>query len=969
MAKKKFRSAAQARRFQSIGNRLQASRGEIEADTRRRTEALELQQRQLTEQAKNQYSGMVNAAEFEEKVLKEKNQLESKVRKHKLDAVKVRRDTHVKALVDEAKHKAGVAKDLATLAPKQAKAAQKMFEGVQTLGDTMYGINQWKHAKESGFLDTLIDGKADAHYNIVWDATNDTYKLSQEGNSDLANGLQDKSIRLSSHWAKKKFVSWVKENKELLKADVIANLEKKDENGDIKGIKYGENNAIQTQEFGALGLLKTLGISNNTKIGAEIVDQFSSWGSLDRKGFYEGRMVQESEERIDHLTSIYNSADVGSGEKDIAFKNLVLGFKNGHFKQYGRYLNPNGGTGLYSTMKDAYVQAGKHVMDKGINDGTITIDNVSTVLDKYTEFPGEKLTEQQKQDGVKLKTWSSRFPDAYQEEVIDYAIEQIAKKNTQDKKVQELRGVAFVADFKAKKLVEIKKDSMITNTEVAETIDLMAKRNIRPKEAALVMRELGYFKNDFEINGHLANIVRAGEAGDYDEVWRIWTSTEGKLTQDEKTFLKENVYYYQKLKEANPDLIVLRNQIAAESIKDFGLSGAIGEGKKLSEQGKQVVKVKMGLYLAEFRRLADLQLRQEERERVGGRPKDVLDTGGGKEIGEKAKAYITDLWNDAKKLKNPNDEMEGNRFDWYKPADGGPLIFPYLNNYRDAQVDTQKLSVEQKEKKINHELYNNNTTVALNELHIKQWSDNYEERGLKTLAGGTDAVMFVLDHDNVASGPQLAALDLYAKKINTQDVYGDDTFIPKIKAVEALWEFMPDIDGKKVFTKVQMYNYLLEKHGSEYRLTEDYAGQLSQQETEGGLSLTDRNTFAYSVWTSNIAQRVYPKGIPTATYLEGGSKEESFLATLSAFHPEEDPNDFQTQLKEGGLFHTGETMEKYPQMQRTMLALSKINWYRNAVRAGRTELPPNFGPKPPELRRTELPPNFGPKPPELHRGN
>ena len=933
MAKKKFRSAAQARRFQSIGNRLQASRGEIEADTRRRTEALELQQRQLTEQAKNQYSGMVNAAEFEEKVLREKHQLESKVRQHKLDAVKVRRDTHVQSLVDKAKHKAWEAKELAALAPKQAEAAQKMFEGVATLGDTMYGINQWKHAKESGFLDSLIDGKADAHYNIVWDATNDTYKLSREGNSDLANGLQDKSIRLSSHWAQKKFVSWIKENKELLKADVIANLEKKDENGNIRGIKYGENNAIQAQEFGALGLLKTLGISNNTKIGEEIVDQFSSWGSLDRKGFYESRMVQESDERIDHLLGIYKSQEPGSGESDLAFKNLVLAVKNSHNKQYGRYLNPNGGGGLYSTMKDAYVQAGKLVMDKGINDGTITIDNVSTVLSKHTIFPGEKLTEQQKQEGVKLETWSSKFENAYQTEVLDYAIDQIAKKNTKDNKVKELRGVAFVVDFKANKLPEIKADGVVTNTEVAETLDLINKRNIRPKEAALVMRELGYFGNDFQLNGHLANIVRAGEAGDYDEVWRIWTSTEGKLTQDEKTFLKENVYYYQKLKEAHPDFDKFYKTIEAETRDKFYDVQPFTKARMISEQGKQVARVKMGIYLTEFKRL----LKHEQREKTAGRPDSQKETSGA-EIGKQAKQHLDDLWNSAKPIKE-GDPIQGNRFDYIKPSNGGALIFPYLNDYKDSQTDTAVLGEAAYNGGLgnpkNAALYNSNSTVTLTKDHIVQWDSNFRKTTDRSPSSGRDAIMVVLDHPNVASGPQIQALKSYAKQVNTEYIFGEDIYVPKIDAIEALWHFQPSIDGKKMFTKVQMYNFLLQKHGVEYRLTEDNMGQLSQQETEGGLNLSDRNTFAYSVWTSNLAQAVYPKGIPTATYLEGGSKEESFLATLSAFHPEEDPNDFQTQLREGGLFHTGETMEKYPQIQRTMSALSRINWYRNAVREGR----------------------------------
>ena len=149
--------------------------------------------------------------------------LEQKARTTRYDAIVKHGETVVQKFKDEAKQKQDYADYLKDLAPKRAKLVGDLAkQGMQTV-DTIRGVNQWTALKESGLLQQLTDGKADAHDSVVYDATGKVIESTNEGDADGANYRQDTSIRLSSHWAQKKFVEWVKENTEALRNDVIQN--------------------------------------------------------------------------------------------------------------------------------------------------------------------------------------------------------------------------------------------------------------------------------------------------------------------------------------------------------------------------------------------------------------------------------------------------------------------------------------------------------------------------------------------------------------------------------------------------------------------------------------------------------------------------------------------------------------------------------------------------------------------------
>ena len=423
MAKKKFQSKATANRFRGIGRALEASRGEIEAQTRRDVEALKTAKAQRWEQGQAVIGALGDITRSENANFQRLTNLEQKARTTRYDAIVKHGETVVQKFKDEAKQKQDYADYLRDLAPKRAKLVGDLAkQGMQTV-DTIRGVNQWTALKESGLLQQLTDGKADAHDSVVYDATGQVIESTNEGDADGANYRQDTSIRLSSHWAQKKFLEWVKENKEALRNDVIQNY-----NATAGEDKYGEWNAIRVQELGALGLLKKLGVSDTTRNGTDIIEQFSSWGATDKQGFYETRKVGETTGRITDLTTTFKAdlANKKLAQEDpdkynenlqVSFTNLMLAHKNGWFKaEYsGKVLNPNNGRGKYANSADAVFQALETIAD---NDRSIEPGNVNERL-------GNLRTPDLKGDG-KTTTIRERFPERWEDfekHVIDRHLE------------------------------------------------------------------------------------------------------------------------------------------------------------------------------------------------------------------------------------------------------------------------------------------------------------------------------------------------------------------------------------------------------------------------------------------------------------------------------------------------------------------------------------------------------------------
>ena len=869
--KKKFRSAAKARTFQSPTARLQASRGEIERDTQRRVEAIELQARQLQAQAKTHIQGIVNAAQFEESVLKEKNRLESKVRSHSLEALRVRRDTHVQALQDKATWMAKDAQRLADLAPKQARAAETLFKGVHQLGDTMIGINQWEQLEGTidpktgkSMLQTLIDGKADANYSIVWDATNDTFKVTTEGDPDAANALIDRTINLSSHWAQKKFASWVKDNKEALRRDVVANFEARDADGLNPKFVYGESNAIQAQEFGALGLLRKLGISNNSKVGYEIFQQFRSMGALDKEGFWQGRMVDESTKRRMKLRDAFLADGSQGKDSNLSFNNYVLSWKNSYWMENGKFIDPSKGGGKYASMGDVYKDVLIDLYSHGITKGTINAHNI----DKYDD--GLRII------GSESKLWKYKFPIKHaeaREEGMKLLEKQIQKNERQKK----LNGEAHYQQIQVKGGLrdQITEDGITTLTEIGKVNDYIIENGIGSKEAAKIMRLFGYVGSDYDANGTLANVIRAGNDGDYDEVVAIWNGSQGNLTKQQKEFLQKQVYFYKKLHEAvhggaRQIRLDLRDKLA-NNLKE---TDRFQKGWRLTNEGNKVVDRQLAIYLKAFR----AQLTYEhEAGFTAAEQAGVRDNA--KEISTRIFADIEKAFDEKQQLVEKDGRWERKdgsapkEFDYYKPT-WGPTAFPLIGDKaaRDASLIKARMVSKDSYESI---IYSTNNTIPWKTEHIDQ---------IISTAGVVepDAIIdYALNNEHFEDPKLIDTYVNYLKSLKKEDVSTKGIQEPQLPNLNYFWEKMACQGGKKP-TKIVLKRKLLEIRNvpKEFWPPLDVDDQQAIQTDETCAVKSARNITngAYTIVQAIIAQGLSPMGkMAHNTRTLGLNRTEAFM--------------------------------------------------------------------------------------------
>ena len=466
-------------RMKQLGIGAQAGERRLTEQTNRRIEAQKLAQLQAKEVSQNFISDLSDNLKFEEKILSEKHKLEGKVREHRYAALAKKADTDVARLEGEARQKKEYADWIAAFAPEFAKNLGKLAKGGLRFADKLKGIKEWNDRLADGSLKKIHDGVSDTLYKVTRSQTDDTIKLSEIGATEEANNLTD-NLRFSSNWAKRKLLNHIKNNKagfiSEIKARFGINVDEKDPNKLNEALKiYNENSAYEILDFGARQILEELGVSENSEIGVEIIQQFQQWGIQAEDKFFKDRKVLETTERIEDLRGIWANLDSSSKPeaKQLAWENLVLATKNGWYRdQNGKINDPRIG----ETMDhgSAVIAAIKNDIEKRI--GSKTAESITDFNDALENYAGLTTIIRKKGDKPELILNKFRTQLEEEEDWFNNLVSEEAGKNKKAKEAKdklslldlqtEIKGLKpgeYTKEYRYNKAIAIHNDSSIND--------------------------------------------------------------------------------------------------------------------------------------------------------------------------------------------------------------------------------------------------------------------------------------------------------------------------------------------------------------------------------------------------------------------------------------------------------------------------------------------------------------------------
>ena len=332
MPKQRYKGSATGISFKQRGSGLARGESRLVERQKQDIDAIKLAQIQNQENNSNFISGTADSLNFERGVLGEKQKLEGKVRAHKLSAFDKFAKTDVARLEGEAKAKKEYAEYLKDLAPKAAANFAKLASGGLRAADKLKGIAEWNNALADGVLDKVQDGIPDLQWKLAEKGTDDQIKLDKEGDVEGARYIRKTTVNLSTYWAQREFYNMVRNNREGFQNEIIEHYNNAKGTDDSKwDDKYNEHNAVKVMDLGARELLAQVGIPERSAVGIELIQQFRTWGSLDRNKFYEDRKVDETIKDHEDIFSKWK-AEPDLKLKKTLFKNLVLSTRQGWYK-------------------------------------------------------------------------------------------------------------------------------------------------------------------------------------------------------------------------------------------------------------------------------------------------------------------------------------------------------------------------------------------------------------------------------------------------------------------------------------------------------------------------------------------------------------------------------------------------------------------------------------------------------------
>ena len=878
MAKRRFKSAATSSTFKSIGASLQASRGELEKKTRRDVDALKLAKLQRAELDKVSIGDLTDNARSEESMLKEKQGLEQKARQTRYEAVVKHAATDVARLqgeADEAKKYADHWKDLA---PKAAKAAGQFAKGAYVLQDTVRGIAEFQAFENSEDYKKLIDLKAENHLGLVYNAEKDQWILSNEGDADGANALQQRTINLSTHFARRKFVDWVKQNKQLLIADVQENIK-------AAGGTYDEDSAIPFMELGGLAILEQLGVSRTSRAGKQILNQFRTWGGLDKVKFYETRKVDETTKNIETLTETFRSTfadpEATQQEKATAYNNLVLAHKNGWFKtDYGKVLNPNNGGGMYSNTANAGIAVMMHLIDTD-TEGKITTANAYEHLAGFG-IPGTTYDK----EGIPKETWSTKHRTRFDEEIAPYLVKAIKDREDDRNDKREADGIVFNMTFD-KSIEEKRADGILTLSETASLFKAIESADISDAQKKEAFNKINYFPTDYNSSGNLRNVLEHLRSGNIDEAIKIVNASGSEgLSARDSNFLRREVKVFQDLHKAQKGLGG-KNGIEAvlvemkASFRKFEKNQSLlNPSGKLDPSGDAAAELAQRLVFERFEDsgvYTDVEGKEQRttltvKERLKNAKDSVL------KDRKEAQAVIPD-GNGGWVAKDGSKIDPNNPFHYYKSEVGkeftGALFYPFVG----VDADQQSAAAVEKQIQLEEDLEKPETQAAIKAARM-DWLAKTPLIPIKPESIGTLLKYNVVNMSDLLKSPRVVSPDLLSLVAQGGEELkaGRYTVIPNLPNVNYLVNspYAPKDSKNRKFSTTQITNALLKNQGYEVQLPLDSYDKVIQQ-NDGNNDFNERDVAGVNIWTACQAQGCFPKSFAAEGVLQGWSKNQSFF--------------------------------------------------------------------------------------------
>ena len=393
MARIKYTPGGERRRFQQRGQGLRAGEQRIQEQAQTGIDAMKLAALRQ-EKLDNQFiSGLTSKNNFEEGVLREKQELEGKARTRKYEAFQKFAETDVARMEGKAKDLEKKAEFWKDFAPKFAENLSQLAVGAWGFQDKLKGMARLNDMYDNGLLKNVTDGTGDASYGVGTNINLDRSKLRKEGNHNQSN-LLGKIFNGNSHWLSLKMAKFAKENREVIRDDIIASFGEE---------FYTENNAVELQRFGMHQIMEKMGVSPRSAGGVQMLEQATNIGLLDRRniigkknaGLTEG-LIDRGQEDLGIALQSYFTDRNNPNEVRRVTNNLSLMINtqmenhlSGTFIEDGKLITPASGSRnkqeIYSTINQNIIKN---------NYKWMTRDQVEELLAMAVpKLEGEKKTE------------------------------------------------------------------------------------------------------------------------------------------------------------------------------------------------------------------------------------------------------------------------------------------------------------------------------------------------------------------------------------------------------------------------------------------------------------------------------------------------------------------------------------------------------------------------------------------------
>ena len=543
MPKQRYKGSATGISFKQRGSGLARGESRLVERQKQDIDAIKLAKIQNQENNSNFISGTADKLNFERGVLTARQELEGKVRAHKLSAFDKFAKTDVARLEGEAKAKKEYAEYLKDLVPKAAANLAKVAEGGLRAADKLKGIAEWNNALADGKLDKFQDAVIDENWIMAERGSDDQIKLDKKGDVEGARYVRKTTINFNTYWAQREFYEMVRSNKAGFMNEIIEHYNNAKGTDDSKwDDKYNEHNAVKVMDLGARELLAQVGIPERSAVGIELIKQFRTWGSLDRNKFYEDRKVDETIKDHEDIFSKWKGEPNPKIKKTL-FKNLVLSTRHGWYKNSltGAVSNPN--KGQVMTYGDASIESLKYIAKRMAGEpGWETWD---AALEHFSEYNSLVINK-----GDKPISLTKRFATRIDEEVKTVWTEAIEKRTSKDSDQRELKGKELLVTYQDKYKALINNDKLTDREKERQRLDTLAEikdlKGINEAERSKLYASHAYEFNASKSNAlNYLNFHNAKLDGDEFTMMRAYGASKDKaaLTKDVEFVQRINKEY------------------------------------------------------------------------------------------------------------------------------------------------------------------------------------------------------------------------------------------------------------------------------------------------------------------------------------------------------------------------------------------------------------------------------------------